>query len=251
MRYGLVEWLKPPAPAGGLSLWRKSKSMTQSDEAKPKVILLDVYETLLDLSDFERKVNSLLDSKRGFDIWFERLMKYCFVDNCTGRFHDFLSIARATLEMSMVQFEKRPDSDDIEDVLERLKHLPLHEGVPEGLSKLIDKGFRLAALTNAPYQIVMDRMERTGLISYFEKVMSAEQVKKYKPGVDVYKWAAKSLNVAISDILLVSSHSWDLEGASIAGMRTAYLIHDKILYYPLASPPEFKCKTLVELAERV
>lgn len=67
---------------------------------KPKVILLDVYETLLNMSDVERRVNSLLASIRGYTIWFELFMEYCFVDNCTIQFNDFPSIAKATLMMA-------------------------------------------------------------------------------------------------------------------------------------------------------
>jgi 2-haloacid dehalogenase len=225
--------------------------MTQSRiDPVPKLILLDVYQTLLDLSDIERRVNALLDSKRGFDIWFERFMQYCFVDNCTAQFHDFLSIAHATLEMSLIQFDRKSGIPQIDDVLERLKHLPLHDGVSEGLSLLIDKGFRLAALTNAPHAVVMDRMERTGLISYFENVLYAEQVGKYKPCLEVYEWAAKSLGTAPSEVLLVSSHGWDLAGAAQAGMQTAYLRRERQSLYPLAAPPLFSCNDLADLARQ-
>lgn len=219
--------------------------------AKPTVILLDVYETLLDMTEVEKKVNLLLDNKRGYTIWFELFMEYCFVDNCIVQFNDFASIAYATFQMAAQTVGREIDEQDINDVLELLKHLPVHEGVQEGLSKLNDAGFRIAALTNSPEGTVTERMERTGLISYFEKVMSAEHVKKYKPSIDVYKWAVAKMDVQADEVLLVSAHGWDLAGAVNAGMQTAYVKQSKQMLYPLAPEPTYTCTNLADLADQL
>jgi 2-haloacid dehalogenase len=141
--------------------------------------------------------------------------------------------------------------NEINTLLELLKHLPIQDCVQEGLSILHDKGFRIAALTNIPQKTVIDRMERTGLVSYFESVLSAEHVKKYKPCVEVYEWAASKLKVAIGEILLVSSHGWDIAGGANAGMQTAYIKQDKQMLYPLAPAPTFTCDNLVDLANQL
>jgi len=216
----------------------------------PTVILLDVYETMFDLSDVERRVNSLLDSKRGYIIWMELFMQYCFVDNCTVQFNDFPSIAKATMQMAAATLNERLEEYDIHETLELLKQIPLHSGVPQGLSLLNDLGFRVAALTNSPEQFVRNRMERTGLISFFEKVLSAEHVKKYKPCIEVYEWATDKMQVAINDALLVSAHGWDIAGGANAGMQTAYVDHGQMLY-PLAPKPTFTCTTIEDLAQQL
>src|SRR5687767_5855289 len=104
-----------------------------SNHNKPLVILFDVYETLLNMSDIERRVNHLLDSIRGYRIWFELFMQYCFVDNCTVQFNDFTSIAKATMKMTGSMLGHPISDDQINEVLERLKHVPVHENVPENL----------------------------------------------------------------------------------------------------------------------
>src|SRR5690349_19935042 len=135
--------------------------------AIPEVILFDVYETLLDMSEAERKINGLLDSKRGYTIWFELSMEYCFVDNCTVQFNDFSSIAKATLKMTGKKLDTSIADNACAPVVELMKHLPLKENVQEGLSLLHDQDLRIAALTNASEVTVRRRMELTGLISYF------------------------------------------------------------------------------------
>jgi 2-haloacid dehalogenase len=220
-------------------------------QIKPTLILLDVYETLLDTSEMQRRVNHLLDSKRGYTIWFELFMQYCFVDNCTAQFNDFNSIANATMHMAGRSLGKAVDENEIQNILALLKHLPLHEGVEEGLSALSDHGFRIAALTNSPEETLRERMELTGLISYFEMVLSAEHVKKYKPCIEVYDWATKQLNVEPNHILMVSAHGWDIAGASNAGMQTAYLKQSNQMFYPLAPKPIYTIKNLADLASQM
>jgi 2-haloacid dehalogenase len=223
-----------------------SKPTTQ-----PELILFDVYETLLDMSSVEKRVNSLLDSKRGYALWFEMFMQYCFVDNCTVQFNDFTSIAKATMQMTARSLGRTVKSTEIDNALELLKQLPLKEEVQEGLSLLHDRGFRIAALTNSPEKTVTERMYYTGLISYFEEVLSAEHVKKYKPCTEVYDWAAKRLKVPSNEIVLVSVHGWDIAGACNAGMQTAYLIQEKEMLYPLAPTPTYTCTNLVDLASQL
>lgn len=217
----------------------------------PKIILLDVYETILDMSDIEKRVNNLMNSKRGYILWFELFMQYSFVDNCTVQFHDFASIAEATLSMTARMLNEKIQSDDIKEILELMKHLPIKENVQKGLSSLHDQHYRIAALTNSPEKIVRERMQLTGLISYFEEVLSAEKVGKYKPAIEVYQWATKKLKVDPGQILLVSSHGWDIAGAENAGMQTAYLKQNKQMLYPLAPAPDFTCNNLKDLADQL
>lgn len=218
---------------------------------KPKLILFDVYETLLDMSELERKVNDLFGSRRGYLFWFEMFMEYCFVDNCTVQFNDFPSIGRATMKMAGEVFGRNIREDDIAGALELLEHLPIHDGVQTGLSTLNDMEYRLAALTNSGEQTVRQRMERTGLISYFKSLLSAEHVKKFKPAKEVYLWAAGKLNAAVEETLLVSAHGWDIAGAVNAGMQAAHIKQSKQMTYPLAPQPHYICKSVIDLADQL
>jgi 2-haloacid dehalogenase len=217
------------------------------DLKKPQVIVFDVYQTLFDMGDVERKINSIMDSKRGYTIWFELFMQYCFVNNALDSFHDFISIAGATLQMTGRTLGRTASGTDADDVTDLLKHLPVYEEVQPCLSQLNDLGFTIAALTNAPEKIVCDRMERTGLISYFEKVLSAETIKKYKPDKKVYEWASQKLSTNITEMLMVTSHGWDIAGANNAGMQTAFVKTNKQIPYSLSAPPRIICSSLSDL----
>lgn len=218
---------------------------------KPDVILLDVYETLLNMGDVVSRVNNLMNSTRGYTLWFEMLMQYCFMHNCIGQFKAFDAIASATMQMTSKLLGATVSTDDINGVLKLLQHLPVHDGVQEGLSHLTKDGYRIAALTNSPCKMVLNRMELTGLVSYFEMVLSAEEIKKYKPCLEVYEWASQKLDVPVHKILMASSHGWDIAGGANAGMQTAFIKQSGQMLYPLAPKPAFICNDLTNLADQL
>lgn len=218
---------------------------------KPKLILFDVYETLLDMSMVESKMNDLLNSKRSYRIWIELLMQYCLLESSSGQFHDFSTVSHAALTTTGEIVGHSVTDQMNEDIMLLMKHAPLHEAVEEGLSKLNDQGYRLAALTNASVSIIKERMDATGLVSYFEFVISAEQIKKYKPSRESYEAVSKKAGLAPSEILVATSRGWDLCGAVNAGMRTVFIQHGHRNLYPLAPEPIMKAKNLVELAQQL
>jgi 2-haloacid dehalogenase len=62
-----------------------------------------------------------------------------------------------------------------------------------------------------------------GLRQYFDYILSAEDVKKYKPSREPYIMASKRLGIPISDICLVSSNLWDIAGGQAAWMQTCWI----------------------------
>src|SRR6059058_1720369 len=126
----------------------KMETMGTDKLSKPGIIVFDVYETLLDMTEMERRINSITESKRGYTIWFGLFMEYCFVNNSLDRFNDFMSIAKATLQMSSKKLPRMISETEVNDVLELLQHLQIHEEVQPVLSQLNDSGYRIAALTN-------------------------------------------------------------------------------------------------------
>src|SRR5947199_2509048 len=207
-------------------------NFNRSQPKRPKVLLFDVYGTLLDMEDVENRLNRLLDSKRGYLIWFQMFMQYCFVDNCTNQFNSFHSIAAATMQMAGKALGTTIEPAEINNVLDLLKQVPLHEGMQNGFSELVKYDYRIAALTNSSEKIIKERMERTGIISYFEIVLSAEHVKKYKPCIEAYQWATQQLKVLPQEVLLITSHGWDITGGANAGMLTAYMNKGHEVLYP-------------------
>lgn len=214
----------------------------------PSVILFDVNETLLNLKPLKQEVNKLLGN-RGFRIWFNTLLHYSLVDNCTQQYHDFISIANASFDMVAHSLEIKVKEKDKLAALSLIKALKAYPDVPKGLKLLQNKGLRLATLTNSPETVLLEQLEYASLTSFFEKTLSVNAVRKYKPALETYRWAAEQLGVNVEGIIMVAAHGWDISGAMQAGMQAAFIQRKGQSLYPLAITPNYSEKNLVETAK--
>ena len=57
----------------------------------------------------------------------------------------------------------------------------------------------------------------------FDKLLSGETVKAYKPNAAVYQMAVSSLNIRPAEILMVAAHNYDLNAANGQGFRTTLI----------------------------
>ena len=215
------------------------------------LIVFDVNETLLDMSVLKNKINSLLGSSNGFRIWFGMLLQYSLVDNCTGAYHDFVSIANATLDMAANALKTEVGENEKKAALATIKELPAYPDVPKGLQLLKENGFRLATLTNSPLTTLTAQLQYAKLTEYFGATLSIDTIKKYKPAVETYTWATKQLSVNVNGAILIAAHGWDIAGALQAGMQAAFIEREGQSLYPLASSPQFIGKDLIEVANSI
>ena len=218
---------------------------------QPSVILFDVNETLLDMTPLKKEIKNLLGSRKGFRIWFGMLLQYSLVDNCINQYHDFASIADATLEIAAKSLEKTIDKKEKKAALAVLKELKAHTDVKKGLKLLKENGFRLAALTNSPESTLTEQLNNSKLSAYFELTLSIDTIRKYKPALETYNWAAEQLSVAPADIIMVAAHGWDIAGALQAGLQAAFIERKGQSLYPLSTKPHFAGKDLIEIANAI
>ena len=219
--------------------------------SKPSVVIFDLNETILDLSPLRKKVNSILDSNKGFLYWFELMLHHSLVANDTNDYHDFSTIGGATLQMAAQILETHLDKGDKEKVAAQFLKLQAHADVEKGLQKLQAAGLRLATLTNAAPAVLTSQIAYAGLDEYFELNLSVDAIKKYKPALETYRWAAAKMGVAPEQIIFVAAHGWDVAGAMQAGMQAAYIERKGQSLYPLAPEPAFVEKDMVRMADSI
>ena len=106
----------------------------------------------------------------------------------------------------------------------RLNHawhrLPAWPDVREGLERLRGR-FTVCALSNGNVLLLEDLASYNGL--RFDRILSAEHARTYKPMPAVYTTAADRLSRPPERILMVAAHDDDLRGARAVGFRTAFL----------------------------
>jgi 2-haloacid dehalogenase len=90
----------------------------------------------------------------------------------------------------------------------------------DGLRKLRESHV-VVALSNGGFSLLTRLIKTAGLP--FDAIISAENVRAYKPDVRAYRGAARLLDLPPERILMVAAHTWDLDGARAAGLRTAFV----------------------------
>lgn len=91
-----------------------------------------------------------------------------------------------------------------------------------GIRALSGGGRRVvAALSNGNRALLAD-LDRHGRLG-FDRLISAEDFKAYKPHREVYLGACRMLGVEPAEVAMVAAHLRDLAGARAAGMRTVYV----------------------------
>jgi 2-haloacid dehalogenase len=91
---------------------------------------------------------------------------------------------------------------------------------PEALATL-GKSLPVVSFTMLPTSLVID-VSRKNALSW-DAIISCEMTGVYKPHLQAYATAAKWLNLAPEQILMVACHNFDLNAAHKAGFRTAFI----------------------------
>ena len=117
------------------------------------------------------------------------------------------------------------DLDDLDDRekedLNRVWHrlLPWSDAVG-GLLRLKAK-FIVSTLSNGNVSLLTHMAKRAGLP--WDCVLSAELAGHYKPQPEAYLTAARLLDLAPEQVMMVAAHEDDLQAARAVGMRTAFV----------------------------
>lgn len=216
--------------------------------SRPKLLLFDVNETLLDLALVKQKISDILLDPGGADLWFATMLQHSLVMTVSGRYAPFPEIGAAALQMLARNSDVSLSGEDAIATMALMRELEPHPDVVPALERLRSRGCRMATLTNSPQAGAEAQMKHAGLESFFERQLSVESVSKYKPHADVYRWAAREMKVDPSDCMLVAAHGWDVAGAKWAGLKTAFIARERQQKFPLAPAPDIDVSDLGALA---
>ncbi len=218
---------------------------------RPRVLLFDVNETLLDIGPLKQKVGDLLQDPDAGTLWFTTMLQYSLVMTVSGQYAAFPEIGAATLQMLARNADVALAPAEAASLLAGMRSLEPHGDVRPALESLQRAGFRMATLTNSPAAGVKAQMAHAGLETFFERQLSVETVGKFKPHREVYEWAAREMGVRPQECMLIAAHGWDVAGATWAGMQAAFVARESQQKFPLAQTPQLDVADLEALVGRL
>jgi len=216
-----------------------------------RIIVFDVNETLLDLKALDPHFERVFGSAGVRREWFKQVLQSALMTTILDAYSDFGAVGAAALEMTARLHDLELSERDRNAILGAMRELPPHPEVPDSLRRLREQGLRLGALTNSTLEVADAQLRYAGLVENFERVLSADAVRRLKPAAEVYHMAARELGVEPGAIRLVAAHSWDVAGAMHAGCAAAFVARPGMVLDPLFKPPDIIGKDLVAVSERI
>jgi 2-haloacid dehalogenase len=215
-----------------------------------RAVIFDVNETMLDLgaldSLFVRWFGDPISRKE----WFALTLHFAMTLASIRRFRSFGEVGAAALAgIAHRRGISLPD-EAIAQLHQAMLRLPAHLDVAPALRILRHAGLVTAALSNNPLPVVQEQLHHVGLSPLFDEIMSVDEAGALKPAPEVYDLAVRRLRLAPSSIWMVAAHGWDIAGATLAGLRGAFVARPGESPDPFA-PPEIIADDLLTLAHTI
>jgi 2-haloacid dehalogenase len=180
---------------------------------RPRVLFLDVNETLLDLTPLKASVGeALLGREDLLPLWFTTMLQYSLVASAMDQFEDFGAIGTAALQMVALNQGIELSREEAKKAVQPILQLQPYPDVKPSLQQIMEAGIQLYALTNSSRTGVRSQMEHSGLDKIVNGWFSVEEIMIYKPHQHVYRWAAKQVDIPIEQCMMVAAHGWDGRG---------------------------------------
>lgn len=182
-------------------------------EKKTRAVIWDLDGTLIDSADYHWEAWQEVMAAEDFTISYEEYVADFGKRNdeiLRGRLGEHLTddyITRVSLA-----------KEEAYRALVRTRGLDLLPGAARWLARLHADGWMQALGTSAPRGNIDAVFDALDIARFFNAVMSADQVERGKPFPDVFLAAARKLEVAPSDCIVVEDAPAGIEAARRAGM---------------------------------
>lgn len=215
-----------------------------------KACVFDAYGTLFDvhsaIGKHRHRLGDLADPVS--HLWRTKQLEYTWLRSLMGHHVDFWQVTRDALDFA---FDMHGiDNPDLRrDLVDAYLNLDCYPEVPEALSILKSRGFKLSILSNGTPAMLEAAVKNAGLGDLIEENFSVEDVGIFKPDCRVYQLAVDGLNVRPEEIVFQSSNAWDAAGASAFGFNVAWVNRFGQSEERLPGKPDVEIKTLLELPD--
>ena len=216
-----------------------------------KAIIFDAYGTLFDVNSAAEKYKDKIGDKwESFaNYWRTTQLEYTWLRSLMSRHKDFWQVTKDSLDKSMEAF--KIDSSMRGDLLDLYKILSTFPEVKEVLSKLKEKNYKLAILSNGTPTLLNELVKSNNLEGIFDKIFSIEQVGIYKPSSKVYDIPIQKYKIQKDEVMFLSANTWDVSGAGNYGYKSVWVNRNNNVFDSLDYIPQYQVNNLGELLDLI
>jgi len=218
---------------------------------KPDVLVLDVNETLTDLTPVQGALEAHGIPGHVLETWFAQILRDGFALCAAGSFATFRDLAADALLVFCRRYGVADPDAVVEEVFGIFAALPAHPDVAPGLRRIHDAGVRLVTLTNGATAMSERMLTDEGLLDIVQPRLSVETPRIWKPHADAYRFAAEQCGVAPDQMALAAVHPWDVDGAQRAGLTGCYVDRRRTPYPSVFLEPDVQVADFGGLADLI
>ena len=214
-------------------------------------IAFDMYGTVVDVGAVAEACRAIAPDPVAFNSqWRAKQLEYTFLRNAMGKYEDFWKVSEQALRFTIDRFGLTVTPEQRKQLMDAWLHPTPYPEVAAALPRLKDR-YPLAILSNGSPKMLRTGLERAGLRSHFQWVLSVDAVRIYKPSPKVYALAPKNMRLPKQQILFVSSNSFDVLGAKSFGFKVCWINRAGLPLDPLGPRPDIVVKNFDELERAV
>jgi len=211
-----------------------------------KGFVFDAYGTLFDINSVIEACKTLTQDPEGFSkLWRVKQLEYTFLRSLMEKYKDFRKVTEEALIFAIDSFGISASQIERKKLMETYLHLKPFTEVEDVLKHL--KNYELAVLSNGSPSMLNTLLENRGLKHYFKHILSADEVRTYKPSPKVYALVPKYLGIPKEEIFFVSSNSFDVVGAKAFGFKVGWINRSSTQLDELCMKPDVIAKTVKEM----
>ena len=215
---------------------------------RPAVVAFDVIETLMSLEPLRARLADIGQPPGLLEAWYTRTLRDGMALSATGDYVAFTDVAEAALR-GLTHYTV--SDEQVAAVMAGWDELPAFPDAAPAVTRLTEAGVRVACLTNGSAFLASSFVNRTGLGSLVDRVISVEEVYRWKPASVVYLYAAEVLGVSPDRMALVAAHDWDCHGAKRAGLTTGWVSRKSGGFGAPFAAPDVTGEDLTEVAAKL
>lgn len=189
-----------------------------------KAAIFDLDGTLLDSMWVWEEIDKRFLGKRGFDVPADYLEAIAPIG------------ARKAAEYTIERFGL---NENVDDIVEEWFDMALtaYENeveckpyVKEYLEHIRNKGIKLGVATSSDRKLIIPALERTGIISMFDTIVTVDQVERGKGFPDIYEKAARDMGFENEECVVFEDILAGIKGAKMGGFTTVGVYETHSMY---------------------
>lgn len=222
-------------------------------QAKPHAILFDAYGTLFDVYSVGQRAEHLFPGQGAAlsRMWRDKQIEYTRLRSMAGQYKPFWDITVDALRYSGQALGLVMDQAAEQALMSEYAKLSAFPENLIALKRIKATGIPMAVHSNGNPQMIRAALQSAGMTSYFDDVLSADQVRKYKIDAAVYQLAVDHFRVPAGQMLFVSANGWDVCGATWFGFQTFWVNRLALPNEQLDITPTYVGHNLSDLAALV